>query len=61
MASDLLAQIAREKAELEAAPKVTPGPNVLRCHFCGRVTPTLTFVETVHGFDRMKGECCAKR
>jgi hypothetical protein len=27
-----------EKAEIESAPKVPPGPVLGRCHWCGRLT-----------------------
>lgn len=50
--------IAKEKAELDAAPRVTPGPVLGRCHWCGRVSRSLTRVEVVNGVERMKGECC---
>ena len=56
--------IAREKALLLAAPKVTPGPQVDRCHFCGQPerAANLTLVETLGTKDapipRYKGRCC---
>ena len=65
MASEELeAQIEKEAKEIDSAPKIplsklqpqmgTGG----RCSFCGRISSDLVFVETVHGLDRYKGECC---
>jgi len=56
---DLEKQIARERAEIENAPviPVTSGHRI-RCSFCGQLAKELQYVETVHGIDRYKGECC---
>lgn len=52
-------QIAREHDELVSASYIQYGPQVQRCHFCGRVSRTLTRVELrKDGVERHKGECC---
>lgn len=57
-------QIAREKQELESAPRVTCGNMVLRCHFCGQLTPGGTTIYGPMALDggrqvmQLKGVCC---
>lgn len=65
MSDVLKEQVAREAAELAAAPAIPVGPVVGRCHFCGGISTTLTHVETRTSLggeiDRYKGECCNGR
>jgi hypothetical protein len=58
MSIDLAAQVEQERAELAAAPRVEPGPAIVRCHWCGQVSDTATLVEMVDGQERYKGGCC---
>jgi hypothetical protein len=53
-------RIAREKAELAAAPVVKLGPPVGRCHFCGQLSKQLRVIQPTHpsGMVRYKGGCC---
>lgn len=66
MSDVLKEQVAREAAELAAAPAVPVGPVVGRCHFCGGISTTLTHVETRQSdtggeVARHKGACCNGR
>lgn len=70
MASEELeAQIEQEAKELESAPKVPvhryqpmTTASAGRCHWCGRFTDDLVYVDTTHGIDRYKGvSCCGQR
>jgi hypothetical protein len=60
-------QIAREKAELENAPKIplasllSKGGPKGRCSWCGQFSQDLVYVDTIHGVARFKGsECCGR-
>lgn len=58
---DLKKQVEAELREIELAPKVPLSHytgNIGRCSFCGKLARDLKFVETIHGIDRYKGECC---
>jgi hypothetical protein len=65
---NLDSQIAAEKAQLDAAPKI-PIKNLMpssgkqgRCSRCGRVSADLVYMDTVHGQERWLGrECCGGR
>lgn len=57
--AELKAQVAQERGEIEAAPKVLPRPMVGRCGVCGRPARNLTRYSIVGGVERFKGECCS--
>lgn len=58
----LAAQIASEQAALaqvKYVPLAQLQPDATqRCHWCGQLSRTLRYTETVNGVDRHKGECC---
>ena len=55
-------QVKREAEEIANAPKVKLTGVQGRCHWCGRPSNSLVYIETVHGVDRYKGaECCGQR
>jgi len=56
----MAADIALEKAQLDAAPLVQLGPPVGRCSFCGRLARSLQLVEVIGGHERSKCERCAR-
>lgn len=57
--------IEQEKAELASltyVPVAQLGPDLVwRCHWCGQLCNSLSYVETVNGIERRKGDCCAQR
>lgn len=56
---DLKQQVEQEQRELAAAPRIEPSANTVgRCHFCGAVTRSLNYVETVGDQERYRGEDC---
>lgn len=60
--SDLEAQIKAEQEEIENAPKI-PVRQLQsgikgRCSFCGKLAENLTLVDSMHGAERYRGECC---
>ena len=64
MASEELEkQIETERLEIENAPKVPVKTGIIgRCHWCGRISGNLVYVETVHNVQRFKGvDCCGLR
>jgi len=60
--TEMEARIAAEAKEIVNAPSVpvTSG-RVGRCSFCGRVAQNLVPVDTFHGLERNRGECCTPR
>ena len=54
---NLESQVAREKAEIDAAPTVDTLPPIGRCSFCGRVATRVVLVESVP-IERWKCEVC---
>lgn len=61
--SELDDQVAQEKAEIENAPKVPlsqfqPTQYAGRCSFCGQPSMNLIYVDSMHGQERFRGDCC---
>lgn len=66
--SDLDEQVKQEAKEIENAPKIPLAQlqprstgQAGRCSWCGRMAKNLVYVDTVHGQERYKGECCGAR
>ena len=62
MTDELASRIAAEAAEIQNAPRVpVSSGRVGRCSFCGRTAQNLVPIDTFHGLERYRGECCTPR
>jgi hypothetical protein len=60
--SEMEARIATEAADIRNAPQVpVQTGRVGRCSFCGRTAQNLEPVDTFHGLERYRGDCCIPR
>ena len=61
-ANEMETRIAAEAAQIQNAQLVpVQSGSAGRCSFCGRIAQNLVPIDTFHGLERSRGECCTPR